>query len=130
MQKLAPYQKTAEVCARVYARDRCTSWHRFCLGYRPSQRFHVLVFSETFKVLGIQRIHTSSYHLQSNGTAERWHRTLHTGLPHLVNNSHTDWDVQLPFFSWRTGNPRTPPPATAHFICYTGEKYHFQGTII
>jgi len=54
-------------------------------------------FSEACKVLGIQRIHTSSYP-ESNGVAEMWHRTLHTGLSHLVNNSDTDWDLQLSYF--------------------------------
>jgi len=49
-------------------------------------------------VLRIHRIHTSSCHPESNGVAESWHRTLHTGLSHLVNHSHRDWDLQLPFF--------------------------------
>jgi len=43
-------------------------------------------------------IHTSSYHPESNGVVERWPGTLHTGLSHLVNHSHTDWDLQVHFF--------------------------------
>jgi hypothetical protein len=87
-------------------------------------------FSETCKVLGIQQIHTSSFHSESNGMADTWHRPFHTGLSHLVNNSHKDWNVQLPFFTWRTEEPHTPPPGTVRFICCTGERCRFPVSII
>ena len=73
-------------------------------------------FSETCKVLGIQRIHTSSYHPESNGVVERWHRTLHTGLSHLVNHSHTVWDLQVPFFLM--GYRATPHTTTGYSPFY------------
>ena len=63
-------------------------------------------------MLGIQRIHTSSYHPESNGVVERWHRTLHKGLSHLVNHSHTDWDIQVPFFLM--GYRSTPHTTTGY----------------
>ena len=99
----------------------------FCLGYRPRQSFHVLVFSETCKVLGIQRIHTSSYHPESNGVAERWHRTLHTGPSHLVNHSHTDWDLQLSFFIM--GYRATPHTTTGYspFYLLHGREMSLRG---
>jgi len=99
----------------VYAREIVTCHGTGCLGYRPRQRFRVLVFSETCKVLGIQRIHTSSYP-ESNGMAERWHRTLHTGLSHLVNHSHADWDLQLPLFLM--GYRATPHTTTGYSPFY------------
>ena len=55
-------------------------------------------FRETCKILGVQRVRTSSYHPQSNGTLERLHRSLHTALYHYVNASNTNWDVLTPFF--------------------------------
>jgi ribosomal protein L21E len=67
-------------------------------------------------VLGIQRIYTSCYYPESNGVAERWHRTLHTGLSHLVNNSHTDWDLQLSFFLM--GYRATPHTTTGYSPFY------------
>ena len=55
-------------------------------------------FSETCKALGIRRARTTPYHPSSNGAVERLHRTLHAGLSHYVNSSHTNWDEVLPFF--------------------------------
>ena len=55
-------------------------------------------FSETCKILGIHKIHTTSYHPMSNGTLERWHRSLHMGISHYINASHTNWDVVVPFY--------------------------------
>jgi hypothetical protein len=91
--------QTAEVCVRMYAREIVTCHGTGTVLVTDQGRvFMSSFFSETCKVLGIQRIHTSSYHPESNGTAERWHWTLHTGLSHLVKHSHTDWDLQLHFF--------------------------------
>jgi hypothetical protein len=33
-----------------------------------------------------------------NGLLERWHRSLHTGLSHYINASHTNWDVAVPLY--------------------------------
>ena len=55
-------------------------------------------FSETCKILGIRKVHTSSYHPQSNSSVERLHRSLHTGLAHYVDATHTNWDLLIPFF--------------------------------
>jgi hypothetical protein len=60
--------------------------------------FHVLVFNETCKAMGFNKIHASSYTPQSNDIIVRWHRTLHTTLCHQVNASHTDCDLQVRFF--------------------------------
>jgi transposase InsO family protein len=84
-------EQTAEVCARVYAREIVTSHGTVSdLVTEQSSAFMFSFFSETCKVLGFQKIHISSYHPESNGLAERWHWTLHTSLSHLVNNSHTN----------------------------------------
>ena len=48
--------------------------------------------------MGIQQSRTSRYHSQSNSHVERLHRTLHTSLSHYLNNSHTDWNLKLPYF--------------------------------
>jgi len=34
----------------------------------------------------------------SNGTLERWYRSLHKGISHYINASHTNWDVGVPFY--------------------------------
>jgi len=105
--------QSAEVCARVYTRE-IVARHGTgsVLVTDQGSTFMSSFFSETCKVLGIKRIHTSSFHTQSNGTVERWHGTLHTGLSHLVNHSHTDWDLQVPFFL--TGYRATPHTTTGY----------------
>ena len=91
--------QTAETCARIYATQIVT---RHCTGSKlitdQGRAFMSTFFSETCKILGIRKIHTTSYHSMSNGLPERWHRSLHTGLLHYINASHTNWDVVVPFY--------------------------------
>ena len=49
-------------------------------------------------MLGIRRTRTTSYHPASNGTTERWHKDLHTGISHYINSANTNWDTIFPFF--------------------------------
>jgi len=109
--------QSAEVCARVYTRE-IVARHGTgsVLVTDQGSAFMSSFFRETCKVLGIQRIHTSSFHPQSNGAVERWHRTLHTGLSHLVNHSHTDWDLQVSFFLM--GYRATPHTTTGYSPFY------------
>ena len=43
-------------------------------------QFTSCLFSDLSKILGIQKIHTSAYHPQSNGMIERFHRQLKTSI--------------------------------------------------
>ena len=121
--------QSAEVCARVYTRE-IVARHGTgsVLVTDQGSAFMSSFFGETCKVLGIKRIHTSSFHPQSNGTVERWHRTLHTGLSHLVNHSHTDWDLQVPFFLM--GYRATPHTTTGYspFYLLHGREMALPGT--
>ena len=47
------------------------------------------------KELGISRIHTSSYHPQSNGKTERFHRCLNEMIQKQVDEDQTKWDEIL-----------------------------------
>jgi len=55
-------------------------------------------FQGTWKILGIHRIRTSSYHPEFNGVIERWHRNLHSGLSDYINATNTIWDTLVPFY--------------------------------
>jgi len=109
--------QSAEVFARVYTRE-IVARHGTgsVLVTDQGSAFMSSFFSETCKSLWIKRIHTSSFHPQSNGTVERWHSTLHTGLSHLVNHSHTDWDLQVRFFLM--GYKATPHTTTGYSPFY------------
>ncbi|WAR30547.1 LOW QUALITY PROTEIN: POL-like protein [Mya arenaria] len=55
------------------------------------------LFTETCKILGIDKTHTCPYRPQSNGLVERWNRTLKTMLTIFCNDNTEDWDDFLPF---------------------------------
>ena len=59
---------------------------------------NVYFFSETCKILGLRKVHTTNYHPMSNGTLEHWHRSVHTGLSHYINATHTNLNVLMPFY--------------------------------
>ena len=68
-------------------------------------------FNETFKILGIRKARTSSYHAASNGTVERLHRLLDKALSHYFNAAN-NWDVLVPFFLM--AQRATPSTATGY----------------
>ena len=67
--------QSAEECAHIYAAHVVT---RHGTGSKlitdQGRNFMSSFFQETCKILGIQKIHTTSWHPQSNGCAERFHR--------------------------------------------------------
>lgn len=52
---------------------------------------------------------TSSYHPQTNGLMERFHRTLSDMMSMYINADHTNWDTVLPFvtLAYNTAVQRT-----------------------
>lgn len=57
------------------------------------KQFDCLLFAEFTKLLGITHLRTTSYHPQSNGMVERWHRSLKTAIKCHATN---DWVSVLP----------------------------------
>jgi len=49
------------------------------------------------KLLGIDKMHTTSYRPSTNSAAERFHRTLNSMLGKVVSENQKDWDTKLPF---------------------------------
>lgn len=54
-------------------------------------------FKECCKLLQIEKMNTTPYHPQSNGSLERSHRTLAEYIRHYVNKNQTDWDDYIAF---------------------------------
>jgi hypothetical protein len=54
-------------------------------------------FKEVCKLLKINKINTSPFHPQSNGSLERSHRTLAEYLRHYVDKNKANWDHLLPY---------------------------------
>jgi len=55
------------------------------------------IFAEVCKLLKINKINSSPYHPQTNGSLERSHRTLAEYLRHYVDKDLKNWDKLLPY---------------------------------
>jgi len=115
--------QTAETCARVYATQIIT---RHCTGSKLitdlGPAFMSTFFRETCRILGVQKIRTSSYPPQSNGMVERLHRSLHSGLSHFGNATDTNWDVLTPFFLMAYRATANTVMEYSPFFSYTGRN--------
>lgn len=72
---------------------------RFCVPLRlttdQGSQFESLLFCEMSRFLGTHRIHTTTYHPQSNGMIERFHRHLKSAFRAACRNN--NWHQQLPW---------------------------------
>ncbi len=55
------------------------------------------IFTEVCNLLQINKINTSPFHPQTNGSLERSHRTLTEYLRHYVDKKLNNWDEYLPY---------------------------------
>ena len=55
------------------------------------------LIAEICKVMGIMKVNTTAYHLQSDGLVERFNWTLLDMLSKAVKGGEKDWDVCLPY---------------------------------
>lgn len=70
------------------------------------------LFTNTRKLLKINKLNCTAYHRKYNGQLERSHRTLGEYLRHYVNDDQKDWDNFLEFYLF-TYNTQTPHTATS-----------------
>jgi len=55
------------------------------------------LFTQLMQWLQIGKLRTTAYKPSTNGTVERFHRTLNTVLGKLVSSNQRDWDERLPY---------------------------------
>lgn len=58
------------------------------------RQFESLLWSQLMKLLGVHRIHTTTYNPKANGLCERWHRSLKSAL--MAQASPEQWYNNLP----------------------------------
>lgn len=84
--------------AETVARALLTHWiSRFGVPLRittdQGRQFESGLFKQLTSAIGCQRLRTTSYHPQSNGIIERWHRTLKAAI---MSQQTTSWADSLP----------------------------------
>ena len=60
------------------------------------RRFYPELSQAVYKLLGVRKITTKSYHPNGNGGVERVNLTVAQMLAMVVNELRKNWDVQLP----------------------------------
>jgi len=123
-----PSGKTdAKTCAQEVLRNWCS---RFgipeSLTSDRGPQFTSKVWSEMTTILGIKHITTSSYHPQSNGKIERFHRTLKAAvIAKLVENK--SWEEELPWILLGLRNsPNTDTNVSPSLMVY-GQQLDIPG---
>ena len=77
------------------------------------------IMFELYKLLGIKKVSTTAYHLQTDGLVKRSICTLIDMLLKKVEQSGKDWDKQLPYvlFAYRTSSQESTK-ASPFFLLY------------
>ena len=52
---------------------------------------------EICRLLDVDKLRTTTYKASTNAAAERFHRTLNSMIGRMIEQSHKDWDLLLPF---------------------------------
>lgn len=85
---------TAETVARaVYEHWICRFGCPLRITTDQGRQFESTLFQALMKRMGVTRLRTTSYHPQSNGQIERWHRTLKAAL--MARGATTTWTREL-----------------------------------
>ena len=88
----------AETAAREFVRNTVLKFGipETVLTHQGSN-FLSQLFQNTCKLLRIKKIHTTTFHPESNGGIERGHRDLVEYLRHYVTEDQRDWDDWIPY---------------------------------
>jgi transposase InsO family protein len=90
---------SAKTCARVYSTQIIARHGSGSTMITDQGRsFTSAFFQETYKILKVRKVRTSTYHAMSNGMVERFHRVLHDSIFHYIDLTGRNWDVVMPFF--------------------------------
>jgi len=55
---------------------------------------------EPFRLLGIDKIQSTAYRPQTQGTIERWHQVLHSLMAKVVAENQADWSLYLNYVTF------------------------------
>lgn len=95
----ATFDSTALTAAKVIVEEVCLVYNfpkTIISDNGPA--FTAEIFKQMAKLLDIKHIKTCPYHPQSNGSIERYHRTLGQYIRSYVQKNEANWHKYLPFF--------------------------------
>ena len=82
------------------------------------------LLKELYNLLHIRPIRTSPYHPQTDGSVERFSKTLKSLLRKFVKKQGHDWDMLLPYLLYlHTVKFLNPPQDSPHLSCYMVGKF-------
>jgi len=90
----------AETVARAFVANILLKYGTLCIIQTDQgANFVTKVFRNTCKMLKINKIQSTAFHPESQGSIERSHRVLAEYLRHYVNEDQTNWDEWVPLFT-------------------------------
>ena len=105
MYAVAPAEFTAEGTADILANQYIPLWG--CPASLLSDngtQFCSKLSQAVYKLLGVRKVATSSYHPNGNGGVERVNHTMAQMLAMVVNERQDDWDTHLPHVEFAYNN--------------------------
>lgn len=99
------YDCTAQTAARTIVENVCLVFNIPKIMVSDNgPAFVSETFQEMAKLLEIQHVKTAPYHPQSNGSIERYHRTMGQYLRSFIGHQQDDWHRLMPFFMFSYNN--------------------------
>jgi len=80
------------------------------------------LFADLMTVLKIHKLWTTPYHPQTDGSVERFNRTLNSMLSHFVNARQDNWDTFLPLLTLAYNSTFNPTVQNSPFFLWHGRE--------
>jgi len=78
------------------------------------------LLNELFRLLGVSRLKTSGYRPQTNGVCEVWHRTIHSMMAKVINDSQRDWPEWVPYITFCYNATEHSATGFSPYFVFTG----------
>ena len=84
--------------------------------------FEAELFKELLDVFGVQRLRTSGYRSQTNGSCKVWHRTLNSMFAKVINENQRNWAECAPHITLCYNATEHSSTGFSPFFLFTGRQ--------